>query len=96
MSKMQQSHIATYESVPPETAHIPRPKSAFFLYLQEKRLRFKLMHPEMTMCKVHREMMRSWKDLSDPEKLPYELLSQESKLEYDEYMSQQQVLGYQY
>ena len=41
----------------------------------------------MTMCKVHKALLDSWKALTDPERKPFELQSQESKLEYDEYMS---------
>ena len=67
--------ISSYESVPAGTENIPRPKSAFYLYLSEKRLPYKLSHPEMTMCKVHKQLLEDWKGMDDDGRRPYEKVS---------------------
>lgn len=62
---------------------VKRPISAYFYFLQDRRLNYKVNHPEISNKEFIIMMGKQWKELSDEERTQYEKLAIEDKKRFE-------------
>lgn len=55
-----------------DQAKVKRPMSSYFLFMNDRRNKFKEDNPDMTMCQITKALTEVWKKLTDEEKKKYE------------------------
>ena len=69
-----------------DSAKIKRPMSSYFLFMNDRRNKFKDDNPDMTMCQITKALTEVWKKLTDEEKKKYEDQANKDRTRYEQEM----------
>ena len=65
---------------------IKRPMSSYFLFMNDRRNKFREDNPDMTMCQITKALTEVWKKLTDEEKKKYEDMVAKDRIRYEQEM----------